>query len=63
MLLTKVDGAYQQRPALLLPLQPTTDRQGPMTTPPAQVERLELECDRDAETDHVVRCYEPRKES
>jgi hypothetical protein len=34
-----------------------------MTTPPAQVERLELERDRDEETDHVVRCYEPRKES
>ena len=41
---------------------PTTDRQGPLTTPPAQVERLELECDRDEKTD-VVRWYEPRKES
>jgi hypothetical protein len=42
---------------------PTTARQGPMTTPSAQVERLELECDRDEETEQVVRGYEPHKES
>ena len=41
----------------------TTYHHGPLLTRPAQVERLELECDRDAETGHIVRWYQPRKES
>ena len=42
---------------------PTTYHHGSLLTRPVQVERLDLECDRDAETGHVVRCYQPRKES
>jgi hypothetical protein len=36
---------------------------GPLLTRPVQVERIDLECDRDAETGHLIRCYQPRKES
>jgi hypothetical protein len=42
---------------------PRTYHHGPLLTRPAQVERLDLECDRDVETGHVGRCYQPHKES